>query len=212
MSDATPTTTPAPNPIPEEAAPGIGDIVETQPAAIERGDYSMNPDTLEQLRDWFRTDSKRMTMMGARKFGVPEGHVIAALVGEWPITELRAVDFPSIMDALKGVGEVRIFVRSRVAVMEVNGNLGEAKFSRTGPFFNVDGGGLDMHIMQGEIARAYAVEKKSHMDAKDHTRSIQFYDREGNAGFKVFLWEGFPNTPGWAVERFNELVRSFSIG
>src|SRR5688572_19223684 len=99
----------------------------------------------EEIREWFRKDPSRMTMVAARHFEVAEGDVLEALVGEWPLTELRAEAFKEIMEGLQKVGMVRIFVRSRAAVMECDGNLGEAKFSNTGPFFNVDGGGFDMH-------------------------------------------------------------------
>ena len=43
----------------------------------------------EAIRDYFRADRSRMTMMAARKFGVPERSVVEALVGQWPIVRLR---------------------------------------------------------------------------------------------------------------------------
>jgi putative heme degradation protein len=160
----------------------------------------------EEIREWFKKDPSRMTMVASRHFGVPEGAVINALVGEWPLTELKADAFREIMDALKEVGMVRIFVRSRACVMECDGNLGEARYSNTGPFFNIDGGGLDMHILHKEIASAYALEKKSHMNPDDHTYSIQFYDKQGDAAFKVFLWQDFPKTPEHVVAKYRALV------
>jgi putative heme degradation protein len=165
----------------------------------------------QEIREWFQKDPSRMTMVASRHFGVPEQSVIKALVGEWPLTELRADAFRDIMEALKEVGMVRIFVRSKACVMECDGNLGEAKFSNTGPFFNVDGGGLDMHIMHKEIASAYALEKQSHMNPEDHTYSIQFYDGNGDAAFKVFLWENFPKTPQHVVENYRALVEKFAV-
>lgn len=160
----------------------------------------------EEIREWFRKDPSRMTMVASRHFEVPEAEVIKSLVGEWPLTELRADAFRDIMEGLQEVGMVRIFVRSHACVMECDGNLGEAKFSNTGPFFNVDGGGLDMHIMAKEITSAYALEKKSHMNPDDHTYSIQFYDKFGNAAFKIFLWQDFPKTPAAIVEKYRALV------
>ena len=164
----------------------------------------------EEIREWFTKDPSRMTMVASRHFQVPEAEVIGALVGQWPISQLREDSFREIMDALKAVGLVRIFVRSKAAVMECDGNLGEASYSNSGPFFNVDGGGLDMHIMPAEIASVFAVEKKSHMNPEDHTYSIQFFDKNGDSAFKVFLWQDFPKAPEYAVNAFRQIVSQFS--
>lgn len=164
----------------------------------------------EQIQEWFKADPSRMTMVAARHFEVPEAVVIEAVQGLLPVTELRAGEFQQIMEAMKEVGLVRIFVRSRACVMECDGNLGEANYSLSGPFFNVDGGGLDMHIIHKEITTAFAVEKKSHMDAEDHTYSLQFYDSHGDAALKIFLWENFPRTPEAVVEKFHEIVKRFA--
>ena len=152
-----------------------------------------------------------MTMVASRHFEVPEESVIQSLVGEWPLTELRAESFKEIMQELQKVGLVRIFVRSHAAVMECDGNLGEARFSNTGPFFNIDGGGLDMHIMHKEITKAYALEKKSHMNPEDNTYSIQFYDRFGNSALKLFIWQDFPKTPEASIKVFREICEKFAV-
>lgn len=165
----------------------------------------------EEIREWFRKDPSRMTMIAARHFGVAESDVVGALVNEWPVTELRVDAFREIMEDLQKVGLVRIFVRSRAAVMEVDGNLGEAKYSNTGPFFNIDGGGIDMHIMHKEITRAFALEKKSHMNPEDNTYSIQFYDGNGDSAFKVFIWQDFPKTPEASVKVYRELVEKTAL-
>lgn len=163
----------------------------------------------EEIREWFRKDPSRMTMVASRHFGVPEASVIDALANEWPITPLKAESFKDIMESLRQVGLVRIFVRSRAAVMECDGNLAEVTYSNSGPFFNVDGGGLDMHIMPAEIASAYAVEKKSHMNPEDHTYSIQFFDKHGDSALKIFLWQDFPKTPQPAIDAYRSLVDSY---
>ena len=87
---------------------------------------------------------------------------------------------------------MRVFVRSRAAVIEAVGVFGG--FSETGPFFNVQTDTLDMHILHEEIATIYAVEKRGH-DSDNATHSFQFFDHRGDAAFKAFLWEGFPHVP-----------------
>lgn len=161
----------------------------------------------ESIRDYFRTDRSRMTMMAARKFGVPEQRVVEALVGQWPVTRLRDGVFNELMESLPALGTMRVFVRSRAAVIESVGVFGG--FSESGPFFNVQTDTLDMHILHEEVAAIYAVEKWGH-DTQFATYSFQFFDRSGDAGFKAFLWENFPDLPAEHIATFHELTRRFS--
>src|SRR3954470_1623052 len=146
----------------------------------------------DTIRDYFRGDRSRMTMMAARKFGVAEQVVVEALAGHWPIVRLRDDVFRDLMEALPGLGTMRVFVRSRAAVIESVGTFGG--FSETGPFFNVQTDTLDMHILHAEIGAVFAVEKWGH-DTNFATHSFQFFDRAGDAAFKAFLWENFPEVP-----------------
>src|SRR5262245_42320535 len=72
---------------------------------------------VDTIRDYFRGDRSRMTMMAARKFRVPEQVVVEALVGHWPIVRLRDGVFRELMDELPSLGTMRVFVRSRAAVI-----------------------------------------------------------------------------------------------
>ena len=164
---------------------------------------------VEAIRDWFAQDPSRMTMMAARKFAVPERAVVEALVGTWPIVPLRPGSFRELMDGLAGLGLMRVFVRSRAAIIESVGHFGG--FSETGPFFNVQTDTLDMHILHEEIAAAYAVRKVGH-DSNFATHSFQVYDHAGDAAFKAFLWEDFPDVPPARVAAFDDLARRLSGG
>lgn len=157
----------------------------------------------EAIRDWFRDDPSRMTMMGARKFDVPEQRVVDALVGLWPITRLADGAFAALMEALPDLGPMRVFVRSKAAVIEVVGTFGG--YSESGPFFNVQNGDLDMHIFPAQIGSIYAVEKTGH-DSTYATYSFQLFDPAGDAAFKVFLWDGFPDLPPASIAAFHAVV------
>lgn len=159
------------------------------------------------IRSYFQEDSSRMTMMAARKFAVPEQVVIDSLVGVWPIIRLRDGVFRELMDCLPSLGVMRVFVRSRAAVIESVGEFGG--FSETGPFFNVQTDTLDMHIMHAEIGSVYSVVKIGH-DSDYVTHSFQFFDKAGDAAFKAFLWEDYPKVPPHRVESFEELTRRFA--
>jgi putative hemin transport protein len=164
----------------------------------------LDPDRAEAIRDHFRRDRSRMTMMAARQFGVPEQAVVEALVGQWPIVRLRDGCFRALMEALPGLGPMRVFVRSKAAVIESVGTFGG--YSETGPFFNVQTDTLDMHILHAEIGALFAVEKWGH-DTAFVTHSFQFFDRDGDAAFKAFLWEDFPRVPAARVEAFRDVSR-----
>ena len=112
-----------------------------------------------------------MTMMAARKFGLPEQAVVDSLVGQWPITRLRDGVFTELMEALPSLGTMRVFVRSKAAIIESVGLFGG--YSESGPFFNVQTDTLDMHIFPAEIASIYAVEKRGHdSDYRDALVSV----------------------------------------
>src|SRR5262245_4222554 len=119
--------------------------------------------TAESIRAWFRADPSRMTMMAARHFAVPEQAIVEALRGPWPIVRIRHDSFREVMAALLGLGVMRVFVRSRAAVLEAVGVFGG--YTETGPFFNVQTDTLDMHLLPAEITAIYAVEKRGHDSA-----------------------------------------------
>ncbi|HWE40029.1 MAG TPA: ChuX/HutX family heme-like substrate-binding protein [Isosphaeraceae bacterium] len=159
--------------------------------------------TVEAIRAWFAADPSRLTMMAARSFGVAERAVVEALVGRWPIVRLGDAAFRPLMDGLPELGPLRVFVRSRAAVIESVGTFGG--YSETGPFFNVQTDTLDMHILAEEIDAVFAVEKRGH-DSDVVTYSFQLFDRRGDAAFKAFLWEDFPRVPAARVAAFRALA------
>lgn len=164
-------------------------------------------DVAEQIRDHFRADPSSMTMMVARRFKVPERVVVEALVGTLPIVRLDAGRFRELVESFPALGTMRVFVRSRAAVIESVGEFGG--FSVEGPFFNVQTDTLDMHILHAEIGSIYAVRKIGH-DSNWATHSFQFFDHAGEAAFKAFLWENFPDVPAARIEGFDDLSRRFA--
>ena len=165
-------------------------------------------DLAESIQAYFKDDPSRMTMMAARKFAVPEQAVVDSLVGQWPIVRLRDEVFRDLMESLPSLGVMRVFVRSRAAVIESVGEFGG--FSETGPFFNVQTQTLDMHILHSEIGPIYSVRKVGH-DSDFVTHSFQFFDHQGDAAFKAFLWEEFPKVPEATIAAFDDLARRFAV-
>ena len=170
-------------------------------------DHGPSANVADAIRAYFGDNPSGMTMMAARKFAVPEQSVVAALVGHWPIVRLRDESFRSLMESLPGLGLMRVFVRSRAAVIESVGEFGG--YSESGPFFNVQTDTLDMHILHAEIGSIYSVRKVGH-DSDFVTHSFQFFDKQGDAAFKAFVWEDFPKVPPARVEAFQDLTRRFA--
>jgi len=167
---------------------------------------ALSVERLEAIRNYFRDDRSRMTMMASRKFEVSEQVVVESLVGEWPIVRLRDGIFAELLEALPSLGLMRVFVRNKGAVIESVGLFGG--LSVTGPFTNVQTDTLDMHILHDEIGAIFAVEKWGH-DTNNPTYSFQFFDRTGDAAFKAYLWESFPDVPAASIETFYALVKQF---
>jgi putative hemin transport protein len=154
--------------------------------------------TREQIQAAIREDPGQMTMLLARRFGVPEAEVLRAFP-EGRAAELDARRWEELIRRLEAFGEVHVIVSNGAATLEASGQFGG--FSTSGPFFNVQTKSLDMHVRWQELGTAFAVEKPAHLGGH-RTLSIQFFDRSGHSAFKVFL--GFGGAiPPEKSERFN---------
>ncbi len=139
-----------------------------------------------KVAEYFQTNPRAMTMVAARELGISEAQVMRNLPSD-RVTELSAARFREMMDGLADYEKVHVIVSNGATTLEAFGKFGN--FSTYGPFFNVQSKTLDMHIRQDEIDSIFAVEKPGHLDGVV-TLSIQFYDRNGNSAFKVFLTFG----------------------
>jgi putative hemin transport protein len=161
-------------------------------------------ETREQIRAAIRANPNQMTMLLARRFGVPEAEVIRAFPDDRAI-ELDAGRWEELIRSLEAFGEVHVIVSNGGATLEASGRFGE--FSTTGDFFNVQTKSLDMHIRWREIGAAFAVEKPAHLGGH-RTLSFQFFDRSGHSAFKVFLGFG-GRIPAATAQRFLQVRDAF---
>lgn len=167
------------------------------------------PDTLpipdeqiQRIRDAIEQNPKRMTMQLARDLGVTEAEVVRQL----PFAvALDAIRWEELIRGFEQLGQLHVIVTNGGATLECVGEFGA--FSTWEEFFNVQTDTLDMHIRWPELAAIFAVEKPSHMSGVN-TLSFQFFDRAGNAAFKVFLNFGGKATPEKA-KQFDELRQRF---
>ena len=157
------------------------------------------------IRAAFDRDRRRMTVQLARELGVPEERVIRAMVPEMA-RELDVSRWEELLRAFEGLGKVHVIVTNGAVTLEAFGSFG--RFSTFGEYFNVQTKDLDMHVRPAALGAAFAVEKPGHLDGVN-TLSFQFYDKAGNAAFKVFLTFGGAAPPAEKVAAFEAIRERF---
>jgi putative hemin transport protein len=165
-------------------------------------------DVATQVREALARNPGAMTMQLARELGVPEAEVVRALP-DGRAVELDAGRWEEIIRSFEALGQVHVIVSNGATTIEAVGQFGG--FSTWGEFFNVQSKTLDMHIRWPQLGTVFAVEKRSHRNDEVTTLSVQFFDRDGHAAFKVFLNFGGKPTPE-RREQFAGLRARFARG
>ncbi len=166
---------------------------------------TITPDQRREIQDALKASPSQMTIQLARKLNVPEVEIIRALP-ENRATELDIGRWEDLVRGLEDLGKVHVIVSNGSVTSEVVGVFGG--FSTWGEFFNVQSQSLDMHIRFDRLAAAFAVEKPGHMDGVN-TLSVQFFDRDGNTAFKVFLTFGGHEPGAVRAAQFKALRERF---
>jgi putative hemin transport protein len=164
-------------------------------------------DLARQVHEALQREPGAMTLLLARELGVPEGDVVRALP-DGRAVELDAKRWEEIIRSFEALGQVHVIVSNGAATIEAVGQFGG--FSTWGDFFNVQTKTLDMHIRWPQFGSVFAVEKRSHMNDEVTTLSVQFFDRDGVAAFKVFLNFGGKSTAE-RREQFEQLRERFGM-
>lgn len=170
----------------------------------------LSPDLTDEerisaIRDAYNEDRSQMTLMLAYKLRVPEVDILRALEGD-TARELDSSRWEEIIRAFEPLGNVTVIVSNGASTIEVFGQFG--KFSSKDGFLNVRTDSLDMHIRGWELASVFAFRKPSHLD-KHESLSFQFFDRQGNSAFKVFLNFGGNDPSHELIEKYNTLIEQF---
>ena len=170
----------------------------------------LSPDLTQEekllaIREAFNSDRSQMTLMLAHKLRVQEVEIIRALEGD-TAHELEFSRWEEIIRAFEPLGNVHVIVSNGAATIEVYGQFG--KFTNADGFLNVRTKSLDMHIRSWELASVFAFRKPSHLDGHE-SLSFQFFDRRGNAAFKVFLNFGGKDPAPELVKTYNTLIERF---
>lgn len=161
---------------------------------------------LKAIREAYNEDRSQMTLMLAYKLRVPEVDILRALEGD-TARELDFSRWEEIVRTFESLGDVTVIVSNGATTIEVFGRFG--KFTHKDGFLNVRTDSLDMHIRGWELASVFAFRKPSHLD-KHESLSFQFFDKRGNAAFKVFLNFGGSDPSPELKEKYNALIEQFA--
>jgi putative heme utilization carrier protein HutX len=167
----------------------------------------LSAETSARIRAGIAQAPAKMALQMARDLGVPEVEIVRHLPSE-RATELDASRWEEIFQELTTVGKVHVVLSNNLATMESVGEFGN--LSIFSEFFNVQTDTLDMHIRFAQIAAIFAIVKPSHMTGIP-TLSIQYFDAQGNAGFKVFLTFGADVPSPETLERFHQIREKYSL-
>lgn len=159
------------------------------------------------IREVFDRDRKQMVLLLARQLGVAELEVVRAMPTEL-VVELDFGQWEEIIRSFEPLADVHVIVSNGATTLENVGQFG--KFSNSQGFFNVQTKSLDMHIRSNALSAVYAVRKPSHTDGKD-ALSFQFFDRNGDAAFKVFLSFGGKDPSDERKTQYKEIVDRFKV-
>lgn len=160
----------------------------------------------QTIRNAFNVNRSQMTLMLANKLQIPEVDIVRALEGDIAY-ELDFSRWEEIIRAFEALGDVHIIVSNGAATIEVFGQFG--KFTQADGFLNVRTKSLDMHIRSWELESVFAFRKPSHLDGHV-SLSFQFFDKHGNAAFKVFLNFGGRDPDPKLVKTYNEFIQKFA--
>lgn len=167
----------------------------------------MNLDSVDSLR----TRSRRDALARLRAEGAPlRARELAAALG-CSEAELVAIDpklkvtalaprWREILSALDALGEVMSLTRNSAVVSEITGPYGAPEFFEE-HLGQVSGHPLDLRIFLHSWAFAFAVESAQ---GERTLRSVQFFDRHGEAVHKVYLRDSTK------VSVFDALVARFA--
>lgn len=158
------------------------------------------------IRNAFNQDRSQMTLMLAHQLQIPEVEILRALEGD-TAHELNFTRWEELIRAFEELGDVTVIVSNGATTIESFGQFGG--FNNAHGFLNVRSKSLDMHIRGWELDSVFAFRKPSHLD-KHESLSFQFFDRRGNAAFKVFLNFGGNEPSPELVEKYKELIQKFT--
>ena len=151
------------------------------------------------------------TSILADSLNVPEADILRAMPDGYA-RQLPIPDLELFVTKLQTLGLLYFVTRNDACITEIEGRF--AGFSKSGPFFNVSGQALHLHLRLDRIHTVFHVTPPA-SQATPAWPSLQFFQSSGIAAFKVFLIESLQRQAGDDWERslaaLDELVRDHCL-
>ena len=146
---------------------------------------SVNPDDLKARYQALKAEKPELRARNAaEELGVSEGELLACRVGD---DATRLIDdAEAVLRAVLPLGEVMALTRNEACVHERKGVYDNAEFSQHGPmamglFVNPD---IDLRLFMNHWKYNFAAIEQTRGGPR---KSLQFFDKEGNAIHKIYL-------------------------
>jgi putative hemin transport protein len=174
-------------------------------AACSTTPGASNADLAERWSSLRAEQPKLHPRDAAQKLNVSEAELVATTVGK-TATRLRdgSANYKAVYDRLYELGQIKAITRNDTAVLERVGSVTKAKLNEDGrvvPGTGFAGGPIDLRFSTDNWRSAFAVVQPGREGKL--SRSLQFFDRHGDAVHKVYL----DNEAGIAA--FDKLVADF---
>ncbi|MAF06211.1 MULTISPECIES: ChuX/HutX family heme-like substrate-binding protein [unclassified Herbaspirillum] len=165
------------------------------------------PSLSERWAELQRSQPKLHTRDAARELGVKESALLATQVGRNAM-RLKGdpADIEALFERLPELGRIKAITRNEDAVLERSGEVTPVKRDEQGrviPGTGFAGGPIDLRFATAKWGSAFAVVQAGR-DGKT-SRSLQFFDRQGDAVHKVYL------DNEQHVAQFDRLVADFRL-
>ena len=154
--------------------------------AVQAEDLCATEQETEQVRAFFEENPGAVPFSAARRLGLAEAKVAAALPAEQAVSASGSA-FAEVWAALSGVSEALFLITKGNSVFEVMSGVSPGAPSTRSRYFNIEyEEPLRGHLRPDEYAAIYAVDLGSG-DSEGQAQGLLFYDVQGELIFGVFI-------------------------
>lgn len=176
-------------------------------ASVLAAGCATQPSLSERWAQLQQAQPKLHTRDAARELGVSEAQLLATQIGHGA-QRLRASeqDIQALLERLPELGRIKAITRNEDAVLERAGEVTPVRRDEQGrvvPGTGFAGGPIDLRFGNAGWGSAFAVVQAGR--AGKTSRSLQLFDRQGNAVHKVYL------DNEQHVAQFDQLVADFRM-
>ncbi|ALU87351.1 hemin-degrading protein [Herbaspirillum rubrisubalbicans M1] len=176
-------------------------------ASVLAAGCATQPSLAERWAQLQQAQPKLHTRDAARELGVSEAQLLATQIGHGA-QRLRASeqDIQALLERLPELGRIKAITRNEDAVLERAGEVTPVRRDEQGrvvPGTGFAGGPIDLRFGNARWGSAFAVVQAGR--AGKTSRSLQLFDRQGNAVHKVYL------DNEQHVAQFDQLVADFRM-